>query len=124
MTFKNVWFRKGSRPWRPLLAFTYQDIGSLDVSHRGIEFHGRTSSVIIRDPLGVSYGLRGADFLNQWIDVRFDNGTPEHALFKDGRWWGWHGVLGGTKRLYRTMLAILEAKAEADAGLDVNAVGS
>lgn len=74
-----------------------EDIGTLEVSPTGLIFRGKQSVKHFPPPVTVRYGLQGADRRVPWAELRFADGTS--ALVADGRWLGWVGAFGGTRRL-------------------------
>lgn len=103
MTFGRVWYR--SRPvglGEPTMK-AMEDSGTLDIGPGVVRFEGRKKGTVeIRDIRRVSVRRGGRDFVNRWIWVEYGDGHV--AMFVDGRWAGWGGILGGNKRL----LAALE----------------
>jgi hypothetical protein len=76
----------------------YEDTGTLTVEKGMLRFQGKSRDLTITDISRLSYGLRGAD-LNTWVDVEYrTQGRNKRALFKDGRYLGWPGMFGATKR--------------------------
>jgi hypothetical protein len=109
--FEGIWYRASPRPWRPFFNLTFEDTGVLSILDKSLTYHGRSKSLQIDNVRHVAYGFRGADFLNKWVEVTYgDDDAPSHALFKDGRWFGWRGILGGTRRLYREIGKLVQEK--------------
>lgn len=96
-TYRSVWYRwSPKRPWTP---FAPQDVGTLLVTPRYLEYSSRRRSVRIpiADISRVSLGRQGSDWINKWVKVEY--GRDKVAYFADGRFLGWRGIMGGTRRL-------------------------
>ena len=96
-THTSVWYRwSPKRLWTP---FAPQDVGTLLVTPRYLEYSSRRRSV--RIPIAgistISMGRQGSDWINKWVKVEY--GRDKVAYFADGRFMGWRGILGGTRRL-------------------------
>ncbi len=85
--------------------FTFEDRGTLTMLDGGrLEFAGRKASFEVPVIRAVRYGRMGMDLLSNWVIVEFERGGDiSEAHFSDGRWLGWRGIFGGTKRLYRAL---------------------
>ncbi len=107
--FNNVWFLSGVQNWWGFL-FAYKDIGKLLIKEKSVDFIGETSNVAIpcfrKGPSGkeimniekIYFGKQSGDFINNWI--KFDFSGNQVALFADGSWLGWGGILGGTSKIF------------------------
>ena len=96
-THTSVWYRwSPKRLWTP---FAPQDVGTLLVTARYIEYSSRKRSLRISttDISRISMGRQGSDWINKWVKVEY--GRNKVAYFADGRFLGCWGILGGTKRL-------------------------
>ncbi|HVF99523.1 MAG TPA: hypothetical protein VND68_06770 [Chloroflexia bacterium] len=96
-THKSVWYRWSSkRIWTP---FAPQDVGTLLITRRYLEYSSRRRNVRIpiADISSISMGRQGSDWINKWVKVEY--GREKVAYFADGRFLGWRGILGGTRRL-------------------------
>lgn len=106
--FEPVWYlptENRCRDWNPL---AFKDLGRLIVCDHAIEFQGRGQKVAVSQIRSVSIGKQGRDFVNDWVKVEYGPGpTPATAFFADGRWLGWSGVLGGTKKILAAVLGTL-----------------
>ncbi len=81
-TFDTVWYLPHENRWRDLNVLAYRDVGKLTVSDNLIEFRGKNETVTISNPLRVSYGKQGRDFVNNWVKVEYgDSATPSAAFF-------------------------------------------
>jgi hypothetical protein len=71
-----------------------------------IEYNGKKSRFQIRASRieRITYGKQGIDWINSWVTV--DWGGGRQALFADGGWLGWAGVLGRTRRIYRRIALV------------------
>lgn len=98
--FRQVWYLPGENRWQDRRLLAYRDVGWLVVSDHAIEFQGRVWQLTISQPRSVSIGKQGRDFINNWVRIEYGSGpTPDVAFFADGRWLGWSGLLGGTRRI-------------------------
>src|SRR5713226_9296026 len=92
-TFDTVWYLPHENRWRDLNVLAYRDVGKLTVYDNFIEFRGKNETVTISNPLRVSYGKQGRDFVNNWVKVEYgDSATPSAAFFAEGKfaWLGRH----------------------------------
>jgi hypothetical protein len=102
--YETVWYRRRPRSLRPSARLTYEDVGYLRISQGGLEFHGRTGTLSIDHVRRISFGFRGSDVMNRWIDVEFGTTeSPNRALFKDGTGWGWFSIFGASKTMIRSI---------------------
>ena len=107
-TFDTVWYLPHENRWRDLNVLAYRDVGKLTVSDNLIEFRGKNETVTISNPLRVSYGKQGRDFVNNWVKVEYgDSATPSAAFFADGSLRGWGGIFGGKKRILQAVRQLL-----------------
>ncbi len=106
--FEPVWYLPSENRWRDRNPLAYRDVGRLIVSGRDIGFQGRGRKLAISHVRSVSIGRQGRDFLNDWVKVEYGSGSaPDIAFFADGRWLGWSGVLGGTRRILDAIVQAL-----------------
>jgi len=99
-TFHGVWYLPHENRWRDMNLLAFRDIGQLTVGEDSLEFLGRKEKVVTTNVRRISYGKQGRDFVNNW--VRIEYGDAPHtstAFFADGRFLGWGGLLGGTRRI-------------------------
>ncbi|HEY0070427.1 MAG TPA: hypothetical protein VGE04_10710 [Chloroflexia bacterium] len=103
-TYRSVWYRwKPKKLWN---LFAPQGVGTLRISRSYIYYSGRAHSVLIpiSDINRISMGKQGADFINKWVKIEY--GAGKVAYFADGRFLGWRGILGGTRRLLDRLTAL------------------
>lgn len=111
--FKNVWYRPDEASWHELMnAQAFVDRGTLVLEQGSLVFTGKNHTVRITAANRIIFGkqkrglLRG--LFGKCVKIDYSQGT---AFFMDGKWLGWHGVLGGTKRLYFAIQRYLELAA-------------
>jgi hypothetical protein len=98
----------GENQWQDRDLLAYRDLGRLIVPDHAREFLGRVWELAISQIRSVSIGKQGRDFINDWVKVEYGPGrTHDTAFFADGRWLGWGGVLGRTKKILVAVLGTL-----------------
>jgi hypothetical protein len=106
--FEPVWYLPSENRWRDRNPLAFRDVGRLVVSEHAIAYQGRGYRFVASHIRSVSIGKQGRDFINDWVKVEYGPGpTPATAFFADGRWLGWGGVLGGTKKILVAVLGTL-----------------
>jgi hypothetical protein len=105
-----VWLRF-SRPRAAMDAFKDTLVGTLSVRDGGAVFISDSTTVTFDRVENVSFGRRGSDFMNKWIEVRgVFSGSPGTAFLKDGGNRGWRPILHGTNEpLFSDIRALLES---------------
>lgn len=105
MELQKIWYRSEPLGWKNASVKAMEDTGSLLVEEGRIEFKGKKKQVVITDirsvELGRQFGEKGRDAVNKWVTVEYGDG--QLALFADGGALGWRGLLGGTKKLHKTL---------------------
>jgi hypothetical protein len=98
LQLSSVWYRAGAPSIWSIPV--YQDAGTLIVADDAIEYIGkkRRLSIPISIIERVTLGRQGIDWVNTWVAI--EHGGGDATLFKDRRFLGWAGLLGGTKRIY------------------------
>lgn len=102
-TFDRIWYRS-----KPATESTRADPftrerGRLVVEGDAIRFEGKTTNLVLRDVEAVEYGVHGT-MTNPSVHVRYrEDGEPRSAWFTDGRWGGYAGMFGGTRRLAQAL---------------------
>ena len=82
----------------------YKDSGRLVVRAGGLEFHGRRGIVRVANARSIVLTKQGRDYINDWVKIEYgDPARPSTAFFADGSWFGWGGILGGTRRIYEAV---------------------
>jgi hypothetical protein len=100
---KNVWYLPAERGVANPALPTYNDVGVLHIGDDAVVFDGERQ-IVIENPRLVTYSRQGSNLINNWVKVVYGSGeTPEVALFADGRFGGWGGLLGGTKRIFEAI---------------------
>lgn len=106
--FEPVWYLPSENRWRDRNPLAFKDVGRLTISDHAIEFQSRGQEVAVSQIRSVSIGKQGRDFVNEWVKIEYGpRPAPAFAFFADGRWLGWGGVLGGTKRILAAVLGTL-----------------
>jgi hypothetical protein len=96
----HVWYLPSENRWRDMNILAFRDSGRLVVGDDTLEFQGGKERVVISGVRRVSIGKQGRDFVNDWVKVEYgDPASPSTAFFADGRFLGWGGVFGGTRRI-------------------------
>lgn len=95
--FKKTWYLPEERSWKSLNLMAMKDVGDLMISEGHIKFLGADNNIETSNIQNISYGKQGRDFVNSWVKVEYDDGKA--AFFANGRWLGWKGILGGTKKI-------------------------
>lgn len=117
MVAHRVWYRAQPRESFFGDGFAaYEDIGTLRVFDDRVVFAGRKNSMDYGPISSFDVRFHGADFINRWIRVRFEDGRT--ALFCNGYLLGWIGALGGTAWLARRLRNRMP-EPEAAKGLDL-----
>lgn len=117
-TFRRVWLQT-TLPRSSMTAYRDRKVGALNV-HRLMdcaEFRTKAGEVIRLDRVtGLTTGLRGTDFVNQWIEVQCDVESAETVVYiKDARWLGWRALLtGSNRRIVRSLSLLLPSAQEGD----------
>jgi hypothetical protein len=99
--FNKVWFLPEENTWRQMNFLAMRDRGRLTVRDDSIEFLGKKGRVVITSVRRITFGKQGRDFVNNWVKIEYGAGST--AFFADGRWLGWGGIFGGTKRILRAV---------------------
>lgn len=101
--FKKVWYRPAERRTGQVFELAYNNVGSLYIGDEVIVFQG-DQQILISNPRLVTFSRQGPDLVNNWVKLVYgDPSAPEVAFFADGRYKGWAGVLGGTRRIFDTL---------------------
>lgn len=104
MQFENVWYRPDESSWSNFELVAFKDSGRLVVRADSLEFYGKRGSVRVADARGVALTKQGRDFINDWVRIEYgDPANPATAFFADGSWFGWGGILGGTRRIFEAV---------------------
>ncbi len=116
MMISGIWFRSTPRQSKSLKEAwndRSKDTGVLTISEDKIEFSGKHNHMIITKILSVRFGLAGADPVNPWVGIRYqDQGQVRHAYFADGRFFGYAGALWGTRRILTHIKTLLPESTE------------
>ena len=109
--FTAVWLRTTPKSRDMRLAYT--DRGTLHVAAGDLVFIGRKQTLTIGRVASISMGLQGADWVNQWVKLDYISTTGDRhtAYFADGRFAGWGGLLGGTRRMFQMLKSLATAAA-------------
>ena len=104
LQFESVWYRPDESSWRNFELVAFKDSGRLVVRADSLEFYGKSGRVHVANARSVALVKQGRDFINDWVRVEYgDAATPSTAFFADGSWFGWGGILGGTRRIYEAV---------------------
>ncbi|MGA3285148.1 MAG: hypothetical protein ABSD57_11915 [Verrucomicrobiota bacterium] len=104
--FKNVWYRPDEAGRRELMnAQAFTDRGTLVLEQGSLVFTGKNHTVRIIAANRIVFGKLKRGLFNNWVKIDYNQST---AFFMDGKWLGWHGLLGGTKKLYSAIQKALE----------------
>ena len=104
LQFENVWYRPDESRWRDMELVAFKDSGRLVVRADSLEYYGKSGHVHVTNARSVTLTKQGRDFINDWVRIEYgDAAAPATALFADGSWLGWGGVLGGTRRIYEAV---------------------
>ena len=79
--------------------------GKLEVRADSIQFSSGNQNVVITNILRVTFGKQGSDFVNDWVKIEYGpsadpSASPSVAYFADASFFGWGGLLGGTKKIF------------------------
>lgn len=109
-SLQEVWFLPSENTWKDLHLLAWKDKGVLEFFPEGLTFTGTTDTLTIKNIETVRYGRQGRDFINNWvrIEYRINKGdtTLQEAFFADGRCFGWSGIFGGTRNLFKRIQRI------------------
>lgn len=100
-TFPAVWYLPSENRWRDLNVLAMRDRGSLTVHDDSLEFVGKKGTVRVNAVHRITYGKQGRDFVNNWVKLEYGDGQT--AFFADGSYFGWGGLFGGTRALWRAV---------------------
>jgi hypothetical protein len=104
LQFEKVWYRPDESRWSELELVAFRDSGRLVVRADSLEFYGKSGQVRVADARSFALVKQGRDFINDWVRVEYgDPSNPATAFFADGSWFGWGGILGGTRRIYEAV---------------------
>lgn len=99
--YKKIWHLPEENSWKSFNLMAMKDVGDLMITDSNINFIGTDNNIEIANIQNITYGKQGRDFVNNWVKVEYDNGKT--AFFADGRWLGWKGILGGTKKIQQSL---------------------
>lgn len=101
--FEKIWYLPSENTWKDLNLLAMRDSGTLAIDEKSLGFKGKSTKININNIKSVSYGKQGRDFVNNWVRVEYvnDKGQVSQAFFADGRFIGWSGIFGGTKKIYQ-----------------------
>lgn len=102
ITFDKVWHLPAENRWRDMNMLAMRDAGTRVVNGDSLEFNGKKEMARIVEEKRISYGKQGRDFVNNWVKIEYGDGNM--AFFAEGRWLGWSGIFGGTKRILEAVL--------------------
>src|SRR5712671_267148 len=105
MIVHGVWYR--THPMREVsLAEAFdRDRGTLKIEDHHLEFKSDKNNIMINNILRLRYGLAGNKGLNTWVHVTYNHdGAVQDAYFADGKFLGYFGILGGTKRIWNQVV--------------------
>jgi hypothetical protein len=78
-------------------AFMQDNVGVLEFNPSGARFTSDRLDFGFGEILSMTYGRRGSDFFNRWIEVRCRPADVVKTVFiKDGGQRGWRPILHGT----------------------------
>jgi len=106
--FKKVWHLPEENSWKSTNLLAMKDVGRLSIANGKITFAGADSDIEISNIQNIQYGKQGRDFVNNWVKVEYENGKT--AFFADGRWLGWKGILGGTRKIQQSLQTCFSSK--------------
>lgn len=107
--FEDMWYRPTlTRPGIKVMV----DTGRVSVNESEVLFSGGETAdqIDIEDILELSYRSVGTDVINQWVIVKYREGSGQaHALFTGGAMLGWGGS-GDSARLFEAISIALNKK--------------
>ena len=105
INLENIWYLPSANTWKDFQMMAMKGIGTLTISLGLISFNGRNTNLIIDNPVSISDGKQGRDFINNWVKIEFYNKSNEltEVYFADGNNSGWSGIFGGTKKIYNIL---------------------
>jgi hypothetical protein len=74
-------------------------VGTLVFDSGQVRFEGEGRVEVLENLKIISYGRKGTDFANRWIEIHY--GPPNRrsvAFVKDGRWRGWRSIITSSNR--------------------------
>jgi hypothetical protein len=99
---ESVWFLTSEIEVNPNRIVEIQDKGTLSLLDEEMVFKGKKYNVTITNIQDISFGVRGQKIKKFWIRVDFlTNSNPETIYLFDGRFLGWSGLLGGSKKILK-----------------------
>lgn len=108
LSFSGIWFLESKNAFGNFKLAAMDDIGDVGCTESGIVFKGRKKTSVIRNITSLAYGKQGRDFYNNWIRITYGgNESTECVYIADGRFLGWSGVFGGTKKMYKALSELL-----------------
>ncbi|GAA0498598.1 hypothetical protein Ade02nite_91860 [Paractinoplanes deccanensis] len=109
--YRSVWYLSAAP------AFTFKNLagarettGELILGRDYIWYEPLEMVIFAEDIRRVKLGKAGADFANLWIQIEHE--TPNGrtvAYFASGQLWGWAGLAGRTRSLYKDILRMKES---------------
>jgi hypothetical protein len=102
VVFKPVWYRSRALTLTNPTVMAIEDRGSLQVSEGCLRFQGKKETIEITGIEKISAKRAGRDIVNKWIVIEYSGSRV--AMFVDGGYLGWRGILGGNKRLLEAIL--------------------
>jgi hypothetical protein len=106
--FEQIWFRTVV-PRAASDAFSDTQVGDLVVNSDLVSFERDGQIEVLKDLKFVSYGRKGTDFGNRWVEVQYydDAGHKKIAFIKDGRWRGWRPIVTkSNEELVRILMSL------------------
>jgi hypothetical protein len=79
--------------------------GSITIDSQSVEVRSKDKVIRLDRIDRISYGRRGSDFVNKWIEVEYEaGGLRVVAYLKDAGWRGWRPLLTRSNRPILTAL--------------------
>lgn len=104
-SFSKIWFLESENTFENFKLSSMDDVGELRCTEGELFFKGKAKAKSIRNIKSLSFCKQGRDFVNNWIRITFDEyeTSSKSVYVAGGRFLGWAGILGGTKRMYKKL---------------------